>query len=163
MLATHKQMWTLMFVCFSHYRGQIIENSYWWNAITCATQCQYDGTNHHCDHSQRIVRALCMKWCYLVTTNPPQKHVIEVKTDLQEEFTPIVEELIMKKKEEPRISIFCSTYNDCHSVYLFKYLLNEKLYYPSGALQVSIRYVFTNFVHSTAKECAESPHVPSRV
>ena len=113
---------------------------------------------------QRIVCALCMKRCYLVTTNPPKKHVFEVKTDdLQEEFTPIVEELIMKKKEAPRISIFCSTYNDCHSVYLFKYLLKEKLQCYSGALQVSIRYVSTNFVHSTAKECAESPHVPSRV
>ena len=53
---------------------------------------------------QKIVCALCMKRCYLITTNPPPKNVfcaVEVKTDLQEVFAPIVEELIVKKKEVP--------------------------------------------------------------
>ena len=43
-----------------------------------------------------------MKRCY--NKSPPIENVfyaIEVKTDLQEEFIPIVEELIMKKKEAP--------------------------------------------------------------
>ena len=124
------------------------EFSYWWNARKLYVRSLWNNATR----LQQI---------------PPKENVfyaVAVKTDdLQEEFTPIVEELIMKKKEAPRISIFCSTYNDCHSVYLFKYLLKEKLYYPSGVLKVSIKYVSTNFVHSTAKECAESPHVPSRV
>ena len=90
---------------------------------------------------QKIVHALCMKRCYSITTNPPKENVfyaVEDKTDLQEAFTPIVEELILKKKEAPRRIIFCRTYNDCHSVYLFfKHSLKGKLYYPPGALKVS--------------------------
>lgn len=61
---------------------------------------------------QKIVRALCMKRCYSITTNPPKENVfyaIEVKTDLQEAFAPIVEELIMKRKAAPRMIIFCCT------------------------------------------------------
>ena len=90
---------------------------------------------------QKIVRALCMKRCYSITTNPQKENVfyaVEEKTDLQEAFTPIVDELILKKKEAPRRIIFCRTYNDCHSVYLFfKHSLKENLYYPPGALKVS--------------------------
>ena len=90
---------------------------------------------------QKIVRALCMKRCYSITTNPQKENVfyaIEVKTDLQEAFAPIVEELIMKRKATPRMIIFCRTYNDCHSVYLFfKHSLKEKLYYLPGAMKIS--------------------------
>ena len=70
---------------------------------------------------QKIVRALCMKRCYSIMTNPQKENVfyaIEVKTDLQEAFAPIGEELIMKRKAAPRMIIFCRMYNDCHSVYL---------------------------------------------
>ena len=90
---------------------------------------------------QKIVRALCMKRCYSITTNPQKENVfyaIEVKTDLQEAFAPIVEELIMKRKAAPRMIIYCCTYNDCHSVYLFfKHSLKENLYYPPGAMKIS--------------------------
>jgi len=104
---------------------------------------------------QKISRTLCLRRCYSITTNPQKDNIfyaVEVKTDVKESFTPLVEELTMKNIGTPRTVIFCRTYNDCHSVYLFfKHSLMEKIYFPQGALRDSKHRLVDMYTACTAK------------
>ena len=118
------------------------EFSYWWNARKLYVRSLWNDATR----LQQI---------------PPKENVfyaVEVKTDdLQEEFTPIVEELIMKKKEAPRISIFCHTYNDCHSVHLFKHLLKES-YILSFRCTGSFQVLSCGHVHSLCSNVCQEKY-----
>ena len=104
---------------------------------------------------QKISRTLCLKRCYSITKNPQKENIlysVEAKPDLKEAFTPLVEELTAETIGTPRTIIFCRTYTDCHSVYLFfKHSLKERMYFPPGAQRNSKHRLADMYTACTAK------------
>ena len=155
-----------MFLYFVIMRANLQERIflYWGNVIPCASECQHDGTNCHCYYCYTSKDCTCTlhETVLLNYDQSPKENVFyasEVKTDLQEAFAPIVEELIMKRKVAPCMIKFCCAYNDCHFVYLFfKHLLKEKLYYPPGAMKISKYHLVDMYTPCTASSVKNIPN-----
>ena len=84
----------------------------------------------------KIISSLNMRGCYIVSRNPYKANIyyaVQKKTNIEECFLPIVQEIAHNTIKAERTIIFCRSLKDCFAIYqYFRMLLKQDMYYSKG-------------------------------
>jgi ATP-dependent DNA helicase RecQ len=107
---------------------------------------------------RKILLSLNMKDCHVISRNPRKaniKYIVREKLNMEDTFSPIIEDVSQNDRNAERTIIFCRNFRDCFDIYQsFRMRLKQRMYYPPTAPQVS-KYrlvdVFTSVTEETVK------------
>jgi len=90
---------------------------------------------------RKIISSLSMNKCHVISRNPCKpniQYVVRPKTTIEEVFAPIVDDILVKKRNAQRTIVFCRNFKECFDIYqYFRVHLRLDMYYPPTAPHLS--------------------------
>lgn len=108
---------------------------------------------------RKIISSLNMKYCHVISRNPCKpniQYIVKPKTTIADVFAPVVDDLVVNKRDAQRTIVFCRNFKECFDVYqYFRMQLKQDLYYPPTAPHLS-KYRLVDMFTSVTDESVKT-------
>lgn len=103
---------------------------------------------------KEIMCKLDMKECQFIYTSPDRSNIfycVKQRSDIETDFTHIVDSLKANSINAPRVIVYCKSLNLCADLYAhFLYKLGCSSYYPRGAAETASNRLFGMYHSNTS-------------